>query len=111
MNNKENNFEEVDRDFKEKWNECNCEGGFDIGQCSNEEDGHKFAFENIKEFIHEKLQQERERARGEGKILMAQFIKRDVEWLRKVITGNGHQDYNKAVKDAISVINKLQTNK
>ena len=61
-----NNIDDILEEFDDKWYNCNCEGGFDMGQCSENdehkcnstilgEESWKFLGEQIKKFLKEKL--------------------------------------------------------
>jgi len=61
-----NNIDDILEEFDDKWYNCNCEGGFDMGQCSENdehkcnstilgEESWKFLGEQIKKFLKENL--------------------------------------------------------
>jgi hypothetical protein len=54
---KDNKYKSIDEEFDKKWTSCNCEGGWDYGQCSCDDihSGHKFASKDIKSFLHTQI--------------------------------------------------------
>jgi len=109
MNKSLNIIKERERKFERKWSSCNCEGGFDIGQCDEENDypqGHKYSEDAIKSFNTQTLklflEAEIERLEGEKK----NFMKEVCMWrdCKEAVVKTRHQvdAHNKCIEKEIS---------
>ena len=90
------NIEKWEEDFDSKWVECNCNGGFDYGQCHNEEGGHSRARKSIKDFIRTALQDER--------ICIAEEVQKNMSYAGVLDSNEKRRGYDIAVQEVLSII-------
>lgn len=80
--------QEWEKEFEKKWFECNCNGGWDYGQCHFDEKtsrGQKGANKDIKAFISSLLSRELEAQR--------RAIREEIGRLKNEPKSIGHHDF------------------